>query len=110
MTYPAQLRALAAFLEQHPELEPTANVTDTGTSFHLNGREDWRQLAATVVETFGPVGRTQTHGDWLVLERPASPIGEVILFVPRYDEVDVPEVDLEGIVLAELSTAEEVDA
>lgn len=99
---PNQYRELAHLLDDHPELEELVTTDFDGATFHLtrdalDGGE-WRPIAEDLVARYGPVSRTQTHSDWLVLEREGTGLGEMTFYVPRYvDPAVLPETDLTGL-------------
>lgn len=106
MTYSDRLRTLADLFDSSPlleQIEDRVQVAADGPSFHLTGVDQWRAVAAHLVDEYGPFMRAQTHGDWLLLRRETASVGTVTLYVPRYDaptKCDLPEVDLGGIVAA----------
>jgi hypothetical protein len=113
-TYSERLRAVADLLDSSPlleQIEDQVRVQHQATLFHLNhGVDNWREVVADIVDRFGPLERTQSHGDFLVLERQTDAVGEISIFVPRFSATgDIPEVDLEGL-LAPAADDEAVSA
>lgn len=105
-TYTARLRALADFLDNHPEIPGRrVHVSPDGPTFHLDIiAPDWHANAQAVTSTFGPAVHEQTHAEMLVLRIDDSPVGRITLFIPRWADRPLtdrgPEVALDGLVSA----------